>query len=112
MTPLAQQFSAEDKIALSIYYANMKSRPKTADSELARKGKKYYLQKCVSCHGKDAHGGKQYARLAGQHAQYLQRRIYNMQNATGRVATDMTQVATTLSEKEVEALAAYISTLP
>ena len=112
MTPLAKHFSTENKIALSIYYANMKPRPRTADADLALKGKTYYLQKCVSCHGKDAHGGEQYARLAGQHPQYLRRRIYSMQKATGKVATVMTRVAMTLSEKEVEALAAYLSTLP
>ncbi len=112
MTPLAKHFSTENRIALSIYYANMKPRPKTADAKLVSKGKKYYFEKCVSCHGKNAHGGEQYARLAGQHPQYLRRRIYSMQRATGKVATVMTSVAMTLSENEVESLAAYLSTLP
>lgn len=38
MTPLAQHFSTENKIALSIYYANMKPRPRTADAKLALTG--------------------------------------------------------------------------
>ena len=112
MTPLAQRFSTENKIALAIYYANMRARPKTADVSMVLRGKTYYFQKCVSCHGKDAHGGEQYARLAGQHPQYLRRRLYGMQQAAGDAATVMTGVAKALTDKEVEALAAYLSTLP
>lgn len=112
MTPLSKNFSTENKIALSLYYANMPPRARAADATLALKGKTYYFQKCISCHGKKAHGGEQYARLASQHPQYLRRRLYSMQRATGNAATVMTSIAITLSDKEVEALAAYLSTLP
>lgn len=113
MTPLTKQFSMDDKVTLALYYANMISRARQADAALARKGEQRFRQQCVACHGHDAHGGEHYARLAGQRVEYVRHRLYRFQQQTeGHAAPVMTAVAKTLTDADIEALAAYLSTLP
>jgi cytochrome c553 len=111
MTPLARQLSPDDKVLIAIYYASLSVRPARADSVLAEKGAALYHARCIACHSADAHGSENYARLAGQRVQYLKHRLYMIQtNAVA--ASPMTGVARTLTDEDIEALTAYLSSLP
>ena len=112
MTPLARQFGPQDMVAVAFYYANMKPRSQAADRVLAQQGALLFGQRCVGCHGRDAHGGDQYARLAGQNPDYLKRRLASFREASGGSVSVMTEMAKGLSEKDVEVVTAYLSTLP
>jgi len=112
MSPQARQMTKDDKAALVFYYMNMIPRAESADPELARHGGDLYVQRCVACHGPDAHGGERFARLAGQNPAYLTRRLTGFQEAADRSISPMTPVAKTLTDKDIAALTAYLSTLP
>jgi cytochrome c553 len=66
---------------------------------------------CSSCHGTDAHGVKDFPRLAGQHAQYILKQLGSFQNNMRNVAI-MHGVAQNLRAPEMEAVAAYLESLP
>lgn len=112
MSPLARQISQEDKIAVVFYFSSMPGVRKAADPVLAGEGAVLYGQRCLSCHGREAHGSDRYARLAGQHPAYLKRRLEEFRNAAGNSTSAMTGIAQTLSEKEMDGLAAYLSAQP
>lgn len=112
MSPQAREMTRDDKVALVFYYTNMIPRAESADPDLARHGGELYGQRCTACHGADAHGGETFARLAGQNPAYLTRRLAGFQEATGRSISPMTPIAKTLTDKDIAALTAYLSTLP
>jgi len=115
MSPLARQFSREDRVVVALYYAGMESRAQNADPARVAQGAALYGQRCIACHGQDAHGSDQHARLAGQHPAYLRRRLEGFQAASGASVASvspMTDVARALGDRQIEQLAAFLSSLP
>jgi cytochrome c553 len=112
MSPLARQYSREDRVVVAIYYASMSSREQGADPVRVAQGAALYGQRCIACHGPGARGSDQFARLAGQHPAYLQRRLEGFQAASGASLSPMTDIARALNDRQVEQLAAYLSSLP
>ena len=66
---------------------------------------------CATCHGPDAHGLKDFPRLAGQHAQYILKQLASFQSNMRNVAI-MPGVAQNLRLPEMEAVAAYLEAQP
>ena len=66
---------------------------------------------CASCHGPDAKGQMNFPRLAGQHKQYLVKQLHVFKDTQDRPDTAMDLVVRNLSEKEIDALASYLSAL-
>jgi len=68
---------------------------------------------CTACHGPDGNAGidPQYPRLAGQYADYLAKALHEYK-AGERKNPIMAGFATTLSDKDIEDLAAYFASLP
>lgn len=112
MSPLARQYSREDRVVVALYYASMSGREQGADPAQAAQGATLYVQRCIACHGPGAHGSDQIARLAGQHPAYLQRRLEGFQAATGASLSPMTEIARALNDRQMEQLTAYLSSLP
>ena len=83
---------------------------------LAQDGAKLYAEKtCVACHGKD--GTKpltgEYPKIAGQNAKYAERQMLDIKSgarANGNSAA-MKGVMEIVSEADIKALAAYVSTM-
>jgi cytochrome c553 len=115
MSPLARQFSQQDKVALAFYYANMtprvQARAQVADPDRARQGGALYLQRCVGCHGQDAYGSDKFARLAGQHPDYLKQRLTGFREVGGNNYSIMVGIAKSLSENDITALTSYLASL-
>jgi cytochrome c553 len=65
---------------------------------------------CLGCHGANAVGNGQYPRLAGQRPDYLANQLANFK-AGARKNAQMQAIANTLSEEDMQALAAYFSGL-
>jgi cytochrome c553 len=106
--------------ALAAYYAAQKAEPSSAgNSPLVKTGKDIFqngiasqgVPACSSCHGPDAHGLKDYPRLAGQHAQYVLKQLASFQSNMRNVAI-MHGVALNLRSPEMQAVAAYLEAQP
>lgn len=111
MTPLARTFSDEDRMVVAAYYSTMAPRPYAVEAPLAQRGKAGFEQRCISCHGKDAHGSEQYARLAGQRVEYLRHRLFTFQQPSA-APTVMHGVAKSLVDEDIQAITAYLASLP
>lgn len=119
MNALSKNFTLHDKVNLAIYYANMKVRRKVSDPLLASKGRALYQNKCSSCHGEAGIGMSDYARLAGQQAEYVeltlrqfrQNLTSNSGSNTVRKSSIMEEITKVLSDGDIESLAAYVSQL-
>lgn len=121
MQPMVEDLTADDFKHLGQYFA---TRPTMghpiADPELAQVGSFVYARgnpysgvaACATCHGKDAHGTDTLPRLAGQHAQYTENQLkqFNSRERTNDNAV-MHGIASSLSELERKAVAAYLSGL-
>jgi len=72
---------------------------------------------CAACHGPDAHGHGEIPRLAGQLYPYIVKALTNWSQERGRIPSKpdtsaiMEPVAHSLTRPQVEAVAAYLSTL-
>jgi len=66
---------------------------------------------CVTCHGPEAKGQFAYPRLAGQHKEYLVKQLHVFKETQGRPNTPMEFVIKNLSEKEIDQVSTYLSTL-
>lgn len=121
MSPLAADFSAEDKVNLAIFYYSMPVKVKAVDAALAVKGKELFTSVCSNCHGTQGHGNQKLARLAGQQSVYVMNVLKTFRtNANdpaakkeaSRQSAVMEGVAKSLSDEQIAAVAAYVSQLP
>lgn len=112
MSPLAAQAKPAERALLAIYYASMTPRAVAADTALAAAGKRRYEQSCITCHGLDAKGTEVYPRLAGQQAGYLNQRLLSLRAGNAAPGSIMPDIARALSDDEIKALVAYLSSQP
>jgi cytochrome c553 len=70
---------------------------------------------CASCHGSDGRSGAmpEYPKIAGQNQKYLVNALkaYKSGRRAGTYASLMAATATTLSDEDIENLAAYLASL-
>jgi cytochrome c553 len=120
MWGMASELDDETIAAVAAYYAAQKPEPSAAGgSPLVATGRDIYehgvpgegVPACSACHGPDAHGLKDYPRLAGQHAQYVLKQLASFQSNMRNVAI-MHGVAQNLRLAEMEAVAAYLEAQP
>ena len=120
MWGMAAQLDDATITALAEFYAGQRAAPPLHPSTatLAR-GREIYehgieaegVPACMACHGPDGHGMADFPRLAGQHSQYVLKQLGSFQSNMRDVAV-MHGVAQNLREVELEAIAAYLETLP
>ena len=135
MAAMAATVSAQDAEALGVYFAEKKPKPGAAkDKALAEIGQKIYrggnsktgLPACASCHSPTGAGlPVQYPRLAGQYSDYTYAQLQGfvkgdrggeIKGGDGKVVEDvqgkiMAAVAGKMSDREMKAVAEYISGL-
>jgi cytochrome c553 len=113
MNALAAPLSNADINELGGYFAAQAPAVADAPSADAAAGKALTEKfGCVTCHGPELHGQQHIPRLAGQRADYLKTQLLGFKAQT-RFDMDgnMTSAAQSLSAADIEALAAYLSTL-
>jgi cytochrome c553 len=127
MAPIAKALSPAERAAVATYYASVSTaqaeEPKQlnqADVSLgavvANEGRwSGGLPACRQCHGPSGQGvGRSFPRLSGQGYAYLLNQLKAWKE--GKRSNDplslMTGVVSKLSEKEIEAVAAYFASLP
>ncbi|MFG3596915.1 c-type cytochrome [Bradyrhizobium sp. RDI18] len=117
MQPIVEQLNNEDIRNLGAYYASLEppKAPKPDENpDLSRKGAQAAAgRRCASCHTDSYAGTKGVARVAGQREEYLVKalREYKSGVRSGGAMAAMTDVAYSLSEEEIEALAHYLAHL-
>lgn len=135
MNAMAAQLTPDEMRALGVYFAEKKPKAGTArDKTLAELGQKIYrggntktgLPACSSCHLPNGVGiPVQYPRLAGQYPDYVYAQLQGfvkgdrggeMKSAQGKVLEDvqgkvMTNIAGKMSDREMRAVAEYVSGL-
>lgn len=123
MSPMVATLSVEDMRNLAAYFEMQQPNPRAArDAELVTQGQAIYrggisskaVTACGACHGPNGAGmPAQYPRLAGQFAQYVAAQLNAFR--AGTRANDpnrmMRTIAERLSDKEIAAVAEYVSGL-
>ena len=115
MSPMAATLSTEDMMLLGQFFAARKQAPikfpaDPAKVEAGRKTSDAAL--CSMCHLGDFVGQNEIPRVAGQWPQYIKKQLADFK-ARRRTndAGNMTSVAATLSDTDIENLSQYIGTL-
>lgn len=123
MTGMVAGLSAEDMRNLAAYYAAQKPSESAAkDKDLVAQGRKLFrggnvatgVAACAGCHSPNGAGiPSQYPRLAGQHPEYIVAQLKAFR--AGERANDSTNmmraVAARLTDREIGAVAEYLSGL-
>lgn len=113
MEGLMKALSADEKVGIVMFYAGEKVAHKPAsDVALAARGRGYYNQVCFACHGQDGHGNEHFARIAGQQPVYLRTTLQHYQQGVrSRVNPLMSNVTRQMSEADIDAVVAYVSSM-
>ncbi len=125
MESMVAELSSQDIADISAYFAAKKATASgiNDDEGLITLGKKIYkggnhdsrLMACAGCHGPNAEGNgpANFPRLGGQQAEYLliQLEAFASSARTNDMNGMMKNIATRMSQKEMEAVAAYLATL-
>jgi len=117
MQPVVEQLSNQDVQNLGAYFAGLAPfQPARPDDnpELSKAGAQAALgRRCASCHTDSYAGVKATARLAGQREDYLVKALHDFKSAarTGGGVAAMADIAYSLSDEEIAALAHYLAYL-
>lgn len=123
MSGQAQALNEQDMLDLAAYFAAQQKQPGAADPALIEKGERIYrggipedgVPGCIACHGPAGNGNAAalFPSIGGQHATYIvnQLKLY----AAGERRTDANQmmrnIASSMSEDDMRAVASYIQGL-
>jgi len=116
MQPIVAEINNEDIRNLGAYFSQL-APPKSSednDPELSKKGAQAAAgRRCASCHTDSYAGTKAVARLAGQREEYLVKALHDYKTnlRVGGGVAAMADVAYSLSEEEITALAHYLAHL-
>jgi cytochrome c553 len=123
MAAMVAPLSPDDMKNLGAYYTSQNPKPGVAkDKKLAEQGEKIYrggniesgVPACAGCHSPNGVGIPPfYPRLAGQHTEYTvaQLRAFRTEQRANDVNSVMRGIVTRMSEKEIQAVAEFISGL-
>lgn len=115
MSPMAAPLSRDDMINLANYFAAQTARPssfKTDDGKIKLGKAKADETLCAMCHLGGFSGQNEIPRVAGQQYDYVVKQLKDFKARTRtNDAGNMTSVAQTLSEADIENLAHYITSL-
>ncbi|HUO00697.1 MAG TPA: c-type cytochrome [Bradyrhizobium sp.] len=119
MTTTAMRLSQAQVESLAAYYAKVPvASPPPGDSALSKRGEVIYRRPtanangkpCIACHGENALGAGAVPRLAGQHADYLERQLALFKVGLHRNDVAHANVKNLIAD-DIVALAAYLEHL-
>jgi cytochrome c553 len=121
MVGFATALSEEDMKNIAFWVTSNKAKPGAAtDKDMAALGEKIYrggiqerqIAACAGCHSPNGAGiPAQYPRLSGQHAEYTAAQLTYFRDGIRKNNIQMTQNAAKLNDREIKALADYITGL-
>jgi cytochrome c553 len=123
MSPMAMVLSDEDVADLAAYFSSQAVRGGEADPSRVKLGQRVYragkpdaqVMACAGCHGPAGRGNAPaaYPAIQGQHATYVaaQLRAYRSGTRSSDPNQMMRNVAATLTDDEIDAVASYVQGL-
>ena len=115
MSPMAADLSRDDMVALGNFFAAQKALPINfkADGAKVEAGRKVSdAVLCPMCHLGGFVGQNEIPKVAGQHPQYIKKQLQDFKSRRRtNDAGNMTSVAGTLSDEDIENLTQYIANL-
>lgn len=115
MTPVAKTLTRDDMFNVAEYFSAQQLRPAdfAADPDRVAKGQvKAAETLCTMCHGGGFLGQNEIPRVAGQQHDYVVKQLQDFrERRRTNDAGNMTAVAKTLSDEDIENLAQYLATL-
>ncbi|KZX75719.1 cytochrome C [Oleiphilus sp. HI0009] len=124
MTGLLDGFSDQDMADVAAYFAAQTTTVGQADPELVEEGRALYragnpatkMAACIACHGPSGKGVEAagFPALSGQHADYTiaqMKKWRSGERANDGDARVMRSIAARMNDREIEAVASYISGL-
>jgi cytochrome c553 len=115
MSPMAADLTRDEMIELGNWYAAQKPAPngfKADGAKVAAGQKKSDEVLCPMCHLGGFSGQNEIPRVAGQHYQYVVKQLNDFKSKTRtNDAGNMTSIAATLSDQDIDNLANYVANL-
>ena len=115
MTPIAKTLTRDDMFNVAAYFSAQELRPAdfAADAAKVAQGQAKAAETlCTMCHGGGFLGQNEIPRVAGQHYEYTVKQLRDFrERKRTNDAGNMTAVARTLSDEDIENLAQYLATL-
>jgi cytochrome c553 len=113
MSGLVKVIKPEDRFNMAVFYASQNVVPGTSqDVRQLEKGRSHFARACLGCHGVEARGTREIARLAGQKKGYTVHALKGYRAGQAmRADPSMTSVAKKLDDAQIQALALYLNTL-
>ena len=115
MEPMAKPLERDDMLAVADYFSKQKQAPtgfKADPAKVAAGRQKADEVLCSMCHGGDFVGQNEIPRVAGQHYAYVKKQLSDFKaRRRNNDAGNMTSVASTLSDDDIENLSHYIANL-
>lgn len=115
--------SSQDMADLGAFFSSKAGSQGAASEKLAAAGEKLYrggdkkkgVAACIACHGPTGAGnpGAKFPKLSGQHAAYVEKAMKDFRSGarTNDMNKMMQNIAEKMSDKEIKAVASYISGL-
>lgn len=111
MEGMIKALTPEERINIALFLSRQPVAPKPAAARNVA-GKNLYDKLCVSCHGASGTGTHTIPRLAGQQVAYLEDSLKRYRSGAGeRIDPRMAAYTRNLKDADIQALAAYLSTL-
>ncbi len=113
MSKLAEILSAEERVAVAVYFSDKPVKPRENRPELDMKGQQVYQSLCFACHGDKGHGSHTYPRIAGQPYEFLEKTLLKFkQGDESRKNSPMTAVVGNMSDEDLKAVARWVANMP
>ena len=114
MEGMIRAMNSDEKIGMVLFYAAQEVTHKPAtNAALAGQGQEYYGKICFRCHGNVGRGNELIARIAGQQADYLRVTLKRYRDGTDvRANSIMTPNTKNMTDADIEAVVAYVSSMP
>jgi cytochrome c553 len=113
MNQIAKILSPEDRVNIALFYSTQKVKPqKQYRPELLAQGKNIFESRCFMCHGHNGYGKEELPRIAGQPADFIKGTLSSYTSSlVKRAETQMSAIARTLTEDDIEAITSYLTSL-
>lgn len=116
MERMGRAMNTEETAATALFYAAQTVPPRPAgDAAQAGRGRELYKRLCTECHGNAGRGNAELARLAGQQGPYVvtsMKRYRDAKAGAPRLDKEMVENSRRLTDADLDALAAYIGSMP
>ena len=114
MEGMIRAMNSDEKVGMVLFYAAQDvARSTPGNAALAAKGQDYFNKTCFRCHGADGRGNAQIARIAGQQAPYLSLTLQRYRAGGGeRARSVMVDNARLMSDADIDAVVAFVSSMP